>query len=35
VKGNVLKYVTRHLPKDVELIVRSEPATTHAKTAAR
>jgi amino acid transporter len=35
VKGNVLKYVTRHLPKDIELIVRSEPATTHAKTAAR
>jgi hypothetical protein len=35
VKGNVLKYVTRHLPKHIELIVRSEQATAHAKTAAR
>jgi amino acid transporter len=33
VKGNVLKYVTRHLPKHIELIVRSEQGTAHANAA--
>jgi hypothetical protein len=31
VKGNVLKSVTRHLPKQIELIVRSELGNARTK----
>jgi nucleotide-binding universal stress UspA family protein len=34
VKGNVLKSVTRHLPKQIELIVRTETSNARTKSAA-